>query len=49
MKVPQGITVNTGRREYHEGEELPANVSNDLFKDTGKRVIREPIKQEKDD
>ena len=32
MKIPPGITVNIGRKEYREGMELPANAPESVKK-----------------
>jgi len=32
MKIPPGMTFNIGRRQYGEGEELPANAPESVKK-----------------
>jgi len=38
MIVPEGLTVNIGRREYREGMELPANAPEAVKKQVSERI-----------
>jgi len=38
MIVPEGLTVNIGRREYREGAELPANAPEAVKKQVSERI-----------